>query len=146
MKKIAIIMLAFIAVAITSKAQITKILVWKKGTTVAEEIPVVENIAAFNALEKGTKATLTLTEAEENIISLPVEGCTNPSVLAWRACRGHILKQFSTNWRYFVKVVPFRIWSPPYRSSLNRVCPMCFMWARIWCVRPVSKIHFTSVV
>ena len=44
--------------------QITKILVWKKGTTVAEEIPVVENIAAFNALEKGTKATLTLTEAQ----------------------------------------------------------------------------------
>lgn len=44
--------------------QITKILIWKKGTTVAEEIPVVENIAAFNALEKGTKATLTLTEAQ----------------------------------------------------------------------------------
>ena len=44
--------------------QITKILVWKKGTTVAEEIPVVENIAAFIALEKGTKATLTLTEAQ----------------------------------------------------------------------------------
>lgn len=44
--------------------QITKILVWKKGTIVAEEIPVVENIAAFNALEKGTKATLTLTEAQ----------------------------------------------------------------------------------
>ena len=44
--------------------QITKILVWKKGTTVAEEIPVVENIASFNALEKGTKATLSCTEAQ----------------------------------------------------------------------------------
>jgi len=44
--------------------QITKILVWKKGTTVAVEIPVVENIAAFNALEVGAKATLTLTEAQ----------------------------------------------------------------------------------
>ena len=37
------------------------------------------------------------------------------------------LKQFSTNCLYLVKVVPLSIESPPYLSSLNSVCPICFI-------------------
>ena len=55
------------------------------------------------------------------------------------------LKAFSTNCLYLVKVVPFRILSPPYRASLNRVCPMYFMCARIWWVLPVSNLQETKV-
>ena len=42
-----------------------------------------------------------------------VLGCLNPRVLAWSACLGKILKQFSTNCLYFVNVVPFKMRSPP---------------------------------
>lgn len=44
--------------------QISKILVWKKGTAPAVTLPEVDNIAAFKALGSGTKGKLKLTNAK----------------------------------------------------------------------------------
>ena len=78
-------------------------------------------------------------------ISSPVAGCWNPNVLACRAWRGHSSMQLRMNALYEEVCSPRRIWSPPYLSSAKSGCPVCFMCARIWCVRPVSRRHSTSV-
>ena len=50
----------------------------------------------------------------------------NPSAMAEQLFYD-TLKQLSTNCLYLVKVVPFKMESPPYLSSLNSVCPICFI-------------------
>ena len=75
----------------------------------------------------------------------PVRGWVKPKVLACNTCRGQSAKQFSIYCLYFCVRRPFKISHPPYFSSQKSGCPICFMCTRIWCVRPVSNLHSTSV-
>src|SRR5690606_37511505 len=52
-------------------------------------------------------------------------------------------KQFLIKVLYLENWVPFLITSPPYTASLNKGCPIYFIWVRIWWVRPVSNLHCT---
>ena len=61
-------------------------------------------------------------------------GWSKPKDIACKACLLHILKQLSTNCLYLLKVVPFKILSPPYSASLNKGCPINLKCALIWCV------------
>ncbi len=49
--------------------QISKILIWKKGTTTPVETPKVDNIAAFKAIGVGNKAILTLKDAQVQYVN-----------------------------------------------------------------------------
>lgn len=49
--------------------QISKILIWKKGTTTPEVTPTVDNIAAFKAIGVGNKAILTLKDAQVQYVN-----------------------------------------------------------------------------
>ena len=49
--------------------QISKILIWKKGTTTPEETPTVDNIAAFKAIGAGNKAILKLKDAQVQYVN-----------------------------------------------------------------------------
>ncbi len=49
--------------------QISKILIWKKGTTTPEETTKVDNIAAFKAIGAGNKAILTLKDAQVQYVN-----------------------------------------------------------------------------
>ncbi len=49
--------------------QISKILIWKKGTTTPVETPKVDNIAAFKAIGVGNKAILTLKNAQVQYVN-----------------------------------------------------------------------------
>ena len=78
-------------------------------------------------------------------ILLPVRGWVNPNVLACNTCLGQSAKQFCMYCLYFCVGSPLSISIPPYFSSANSGCPMLFICTRIWCVRPVSNRHSTSV-
>ena len=60
-------------------------------------------------------------ESESKQTSFPVGGWIKPNVFACRAWRGHILKQFSTNCLYLLKLFLLDL-SPPYSQSLNKGC------------------------
>ncbi len=49
--------------------QISKVLIWKKGTTTPEETQKVDNIAAFKAIGTGNKAILTLKDAQVQYVN-----------------------------------------------------------------------------